>query len=105
MREALALALADEETARRAKLIEEVKLPADARRALKRAREARRRLDAEVGRAQASTAVAVGKLIRKVGLSVRDAGELLGLSHQRVQQLVQRGAEPRKRRKEGPCDK
>jgi predicted XRE-type DNA-binding protein len=40
-------------------------------------------------RAQATTAVAVRKLIKTVGLSVRDAGDLLGISHQRVQQLAQ----------------
>ena len=65
-----------------------MRLPADARRALDRARADRRRLEAEAKRAQATTAAAVRKLIKSLGLSVRDAGELLGISHQRVQQLV-----------------
>ena len=34
------------------------------------------------------TTKAVKALTRDLGLSVRDAGELLGISHQRVQQLV-----------------
>jgi len=91
IREALALALDDDEAAEKAKLVDEVKLPADARRALARARAARRRLEVETEKAQTSTAVAVRKLIKKLGLSVRDAGELLGISHQRVQQLVHHG--------------
>ena len=89
IREALALALDDDQAARKAKLIDDVRLPADARQALDRARAARERLEASTEQAQASTAVAVQKLIKKLGLSVRDAGELLGISHQRVQQLVQ----------------
>lgn len=91
IREALALALDSDEKAEKAKLIDDVKLPADARRALDSARAARKRLEVEAEHAQARTAVAVWKLIKKLGLSVRDAGELLGISHQRVQQLVQEG--------------
>jgi predicted RNase H-like HicB family nuclease len=88
IREALALALGDDRAAAKAQLVDDVRLPADARRALERAREDRRRLDEETRRAQATTAVAVRKLIQGFGLSVRDAGELLGISHQRVHQLV-----------------
>lgn len=88
IREALALALDDDAAAEKAKLVDDVKLPADARRALDRARSDRKRLEAETERAQASTTVAVRTLTKKLGLSVRDAGELLGISHQRVQQLA-----------------
>jgi hypothetical protein len=35
-----------------------------------------------------STATAIKLLIHGVGISVRDAGELLNLSHQRVHQIL-----------------
>jgi len=89
IREALALAIDDDRAAEKAELVDEVKLPTDARRALERARADRKRSEAEAKRAQATTALAVRKLIKRVGLSVRDAGDLLGISHQRVQQLAQ----------------
>ena len=89
IREALALAIDDDRAAEKAELVDEVKLPTDARRALERARADRKRLADETKRAQATTAIAVQKLVRRVGLSVRDAGDLLGISHQRVQQLAQ----------------
>ncbi|HYV48601.1 MAG TPA: type II toxin-antitoxin system HicB family antitoxin [Myxococcaceae bacterium] len=88
IREALALALDDDAKAEKAKLIDDVKLPADVRRALVRAQVARKRLEADAAVAQASTTVAIAKLVKKLGLSVRDAGELLGISYQRVQQLA-----------------
>jgi len=88
IREALALALDDNGAAKRAKLIDDVKLPPAARRALTQARVAREALQMESEKAQASTAKAVRLLLETMHLSVRDAGELLGISHQRVQQLA-----------------
>jgi len=38
--------------------------------------------------AQETTATAVRKVRNRLGLSVRDIAELLGISHQRVQQLA-----------------
>ena len=35
-----------------------------------------------------TTAAAASVLTRKLGMSVRDAAELLGVSHQRIQQLA-----------------
>ncbi len=88
IREALALALDDDAAAKRAKLIDDVKLPADARRALEEARAARARLATESKKAQKSTAKAVRALLESMHLSVRDAGDLIGISPQRVHQLA-----------------
>jgi predicted RNase H-like HicB family nuclease len=88
IREALGLALGDDAAAQRFRLVEDVKLPADARRALREARAARARLAAESKKAQDSTAKAVRTLLKGMHLSVRDAGELIGISPQRVHQLA-----------------
>jgi len=88
IREALALALDDDAAAKRATLIDDVRLPADARRALEQARAARARLDTESKKAQESTAKAVRTLLKSMHLSVRDAGDLIGISPQRVHQLA-----------------
>jgi len=88
IREALGLALDDDAAAERARLIDDVRLPAEARRALQRARAARARLATESKRAQESTAEAVRTLIQSMHLSVRDAGDLIGISPQRVHQLA-----------------
>ena len=86
VREALALAIGDKD-ARRATLAHDVHLPAKARRELKQAVTARRQAEAAATKASASTAKAASALRKRLGLSVRDVGELLGLSYQRVQQI------------------
>lgn len=88
VREALGLALGDDSAAHRVILKDDVKLPADAQRALRQARAARVRLAAESKKAQTSTAKAVRTLLKGMHLSVRDAGELIGISPQRVHQLT-----------------
>ena len=77
----------------RVSLLEDVQLPATARRAVEASLEARAKADEGHRLAQDSTQKAVETLTSELAMSVRDAGELLGLSHQRVQQLVrtQRG--------------
>jgi predicted RNase H-like HicB family nuclease len=69
-------------------LVDDVRLPRKAKASLERAR-------AERGRAQAAQETAVTRtrdaaraLVDDEHLSMRDAAELLGLSHQRVQQLL-----------------
>jgi hypothetical protein len=83
--------LDDEGAARRAALRDDVRLPGEARRAIRRALAARARLEAQARRASDSTAQAVRLLTKKLHLSVRDASELLELSHQRVHQVAQAG--------------
>lgn len=88
-REALGLFRDD---ARRIPFLEEVKLSPQALKALKRLTQARARASAAEAEARASTQAAVKVLVKRHQLSVRDASELLGLSHQRVQQVVQKKA-------------
>lgn len=75
--------------ARTAPLVDDVVLPAPARRTLASYHQARVKADRETARAQASTLQAVRLLTKRLGLSTRDASEILGLSHQRIQQLAQ----------------
>ncbi len=70
-----------------ARLVDDVRLPASLRRLLEAQREARKRAEREQVRARAALSRAVRSLVETQGLSVRDASELLGLSHQRVQQI------------------
>ena len=85
LREALGLWIDRPEHA----VIEEaIRLPADLRTAIQRSRRTREHAEWERENAQEQTRAAAEALVGE-GLSLRDAGELLGLSHQRVQQLVQ----------------
>ena len=85
VREALGLFV---KHAARARLVDDVRLPADVLRMVNAQRAARARLEKEREQAQAMARRSVRRLTRELRLSVRDAAELLGLSHQRVQQLV-----------------
>lgn len=68
-------------------VVDDVRLPAPASRALGRSRALRDRERKAHEQARVATAAAVAAL-RNVGLSERDTGILLGLSHQRVHQLA-----------------
>ncbi len=85
IREALAL-FVDE--ALEDRVIEDVRLPVRITRTVARVREARERAEAQRAVADAELRKAARSLTRDAGLSLRDAGELLGLSRQRVHQLV-----------------
>ena len=86
VREALALAIGVH-AAEAADLVDDVKLPSEARKVVARATAARAKLEAIQDEAQESTATAVRELRKRLGLSMRDIADLLGISHQRVQQL------------------
>ncbi len=86
VREALALFVTD---ARSAKLVDDVKLPATAVKAIRAYATLRKRADQEDRRAAVAARRAV-RLLRggKLKMSARDAARLLGVSHQRVHQLA-----------------
>jgi predicted RNase H-like HicB family nuclease len=79
-----------------ATLIDDVRLPARAKRLVRRALEERSAAEQREQKARVATAEAARALTDELGLSLRDAGELLGLSHQRVKQ-VNAEATPRRR--------
>jgi predicted RNase H-like HicB family nuclease len=87
IREALALVIGDKE-AEAAKLVDDVRLPARVKRSLARVAAARRKAEAAQTASVQATGEAVRILAKDMGLSVRDVGELVGLSHQRVHQLA-----------------
>jgi hypothetical protein len=71
-----------------AELIDDVRLPAEADYALALSWYARFRLEQEQIRARQWTTYAVNVLTNRLHLSMRDSGELLGLSPQRVHQIT-----------------
>jgi predicted RNase H-like HicB family nuclease len=85
IREALGLWVDDAETA---ELVEEIRLPARALEAVRRSRVARLSASEQRRRAHETTTEAARTLVDELELGLRDAADLLGLSHQRVQQLV-----------------
>jgi predicted RNase H-like HicB family nuclease len=84
-REALRLFVGDADTA---ELVDDIQLPDEIGAHVKAAHDARVRAAAEQTRAQEATLRAARDLVDRLGLSVRDAAQVLGLSHQRVQQLL-----------------
>ena len=87
IREALELFVDD---ARRATILDDVKLPSAATRAIRAYASLRKKADEEDRRAARAARRAV-RVLRtgKLKMSARDAARLLGLSHQRVHQLTQ----------------
>ena len=84
------------DSARSARIVDKVKLPARAASAIRTYTTLRKRADLEDRRAAVS-ARRVVRLLRggRLKMSARDAARLLGLSHQRVHQLAQDDTEPR----------
>ena len=88
IREALALFI-DDAAAERAELVDDIRLPAAVKRKIREVAVVRRRAEQLNARAQEVTRAAASQLTGPVGLSLRDAAEMLGISHQRVQQLAE----------------
>ncbi len=93
IREALELFVDD---AVRAPIVDDVKLPSAATRAIRAYATLRKKADEEDRRAARAARRAV-RVLRtgRMKMSVRDAARLLGLSHQRVHQLTKAEAEQR----------
>ena len=86
IREAMGLFI---DNARTAKIADNVKLPANAQRAISAYAKLRKKADDENRRAAAAARRAVRVLRgRRLKMSARDAAEFLGLSHQRIHQLA-----------------
>lgn len=71
-------------------LVEDVRLPKAVKAKVAKARAGRERAQAANEAALSASREAAEVLVRSSHLSNRDAAELLGLSHQRVQQLLAR---------------
>jgi predicted RNase H-like HicB family nuclease len=83
--EALSLWMED---AHEVELVDEIRLPRRAEAIIRRTHAAREQLRAAHEEARAATAAAARMLVEDLDLSLRDAAELLGLTRQRVQQVV-----------------
>ena len=93
IREALSLCVDD---AAEAVLDEQIKMPRAMRETVAAARTARTKAELEQTRARRAAEGAVVRLTRDYKLSLRDAGELIGLSRQRAHQLAAKGRPKKK---------
>lgn len=85
IREALALYI---KGASKARLVDEIRLPKAAQSLVRKVAQTRVRAEREQRELQERTSAAAKVLTQTMHIGVRDAGHLLGLSHQRVQQIV-----------------
>jgi hypothetical protein len=74
--------------AKKAELVEDVRLPGSAHKELERYAAARTRAQAEMAALRQATRAVVSTLTGKHGVSLRDASALLGLSRERIRQLT-----------------
>jgi hypothetical protein len=75
-------------SAKKAELVDEVRLPGQAKKELERYSSAKERAQTEVAALRLATRAVVSTLTGKHGISLRDASALLGLSRERVRQLT-----------------
>jgi len=69
-------------------LVDDVRLPDAIKSMVGHARAEREKAQAAQQAAMASSREAAGLLVRELNLTFRDAADLLGLSHSRIQQLL-----------------
>ena len=74
--------------AKKAEVVDDVRLPANVKKELERYSSARARAQAEALELRKATRGVVATLTGKFGISLRDASSLLGLSRERVRQLT-----------------
>jgi predicted RNase H-like HicB family nuclease len=87
IRQALAEWLGLGEPLNAGRILDDVRLPARIRRTVRGAQQARERAAHAQAEAARRTRAAAARLVR-LGLSLRDAGELLGVTRQRAHQLL-----------------
>lgn len=75
-------------SARKADMVEDVRLPAPVKKELERYSVTRAEAQAAIASLRTATRGVVDTLTRKHGISLRDASSLLGLSRERVRQLT-----------------
>lgn len=92
LREALAAWLDDDAAASRAVLQEHVELPRDVSGIVAAARTQRAKAERVQADAQRALREAASALVNVQHLSIRDAADVLGVSHQRVHQVLSDGA-------------
>jgi len=81
---------------RRTQIKEHIKLKPKLQAAVEAAHDARHRAEEEQSAALKAMRRAISQLIDAEGMSLRDAGQLLGLSYQRVHQILKQPATPTK---------
>lgn len=89
IREALGLFVDNSETA---EIEDDVRMPAAVKLAVRNAHQMRQQLEKARARVNAAESRAVQRLRNNMKLGHRDAGSILGLSHQRVHQLEKKKA-------------
>jgi predicted RNase H-like HicB family nuclease len=88
IREALSLF---DDNAAKAEIVDDIRLPRALLAQLKKYREERERVEELTSHVREAHATLARRLTKDIGVSLSDAGELLGVSKQRVEQVLRQG--------------